>query len=578
MKVNNVGVLSTNTNCKKNNPSQIKNTGCEHANNNVSVPFNNNYVLAFLGKKDYTENEKQYFEYKKQLSKKFHGLDKAESTTCWDFYINSTDENMTKYSQAYDECLKLGTSKEVFEKLKSFNEKGVTDPNLKKSLDKLIKDYTVSVAHADEIKALQKKEDAIAQTFNKCRGEIDGKPYSNAQLGKMLDNEKDVELRKKVYHERRVKAPDLIANDLIDLVKMRNEYAQKNGYKDFFSYKMAEGYKISEEKLSQLLDDLDAKTKDVANEMLTKSHKKLADAYGIEPHELRPYHHGLLLEGNPIKEADKYVLNNDMITDTASNMYKRMGMDIEKLPIFLDIFPKEGKNQHGFCFDIDTNKDVRILANLRNDLNSIETLNHELGHAAYDLGISEHLPLFQRGFASSAMTEAVAMLMESVPYREGSLVKDLGIPKELSDQLEEKRCKDLVQFVRNYLSHINFEKQMYANPDQNIPKLWYEMQHKFMNRNIPEVLDNHWASVPHFLSHPAYLQNYLRAEIMAAQIYEAAHEKLGNLSENTNTAEFFRKKLFRVGASLTEDEVIKKVTGKELNVEAFCKQFKNLRF
>ena len=65
---------------------------------------------------------------------------------------------------------------------------------------------------------------------------------------------------------------------------------------------------------------------------------------------------------------------------------------------------------------------------------------------------------------------------------------------------------------------------------------------------------------------------------MAAQIYEAAHEKLGNLSENTNTAEFFRKKLFRVGASLTEDEVIKKVTGKELNVEAFCKQFKNLRF
>ena len=57
MKVNNVGVLSTNTNCKKNNPSQIKNTGCEHANNNVSAPFNNNYVLAFLGKKDYTENE-----------------------------------------------------------------------------------------------------------------------------------------------------------------------------------------------------------------------------------------------------------------------------------------------------------------------------------------------------------------------------------------------------------------------------------------------------------------------------------------------------------------------------------------
>jgi len=97
-----------------------------------------------------------------------------------------------------------------------------------------------------------------------------------------------------------------------------------------------------------------------------------------------------------------------------------------------------------------------------------------------------------------------------------------------------------------------------------------------MHVTPPEVQGNAWASVPHFLSHPAYYQNYLRADIMQAQMYDAASEKLGPLTKNNKTADYFKKKMFRYGASLKEDELIKKMTGKELSVDSYCKQFKDL--
>jgi len=534
------------------------------------------YFIPFLGKKDYTENEKEFFNLKKQLSRKEHKKVTELGKTEWDSYIYSSDENSQKFNDAFADYMELASDKGIFEKLKNINESGVSDPKLAKSLKKMLKDYTNNVANADDIMLLQEREQEISDKFNSSRGEIDGKTYSNAQLAKMMKEEMNVDMRKKIYDAKEVQNGELIAKDLVDLVKQRNEFAKKNGYDNYFSYELKENYEVDEKKLFELLDDLDKKTDKVYNKINDKNDKKLADAFGIKPKDLKPWHYGLQLEDSPVKEADKYIKNDEMLTEVAFDMYKKMGWDIPKLPIMLDLFPKENKNQHGFCFEIDKNKDVRILANLTNDVDSLETLNHELGHAVYDTGVSEHLPYYERDVASTAMTEAVAMLMESLPYREGSFEDSLNMPKDLTKKLEDKRCEGLVRFVRRYNMFINFEKEMYKNPDQDLPKLWYKLEKKYMNKNNPDKLNNTWATVPHFLSCPAYLQNYLRAEIMGAQIYETATGKLGPLTKNDKTADYFRTKMFRHGSSLTEDELIKKMTGKELSVEPFCKQFESL--
>ena len=121
---------------------------------------------------------------------------------------------------------------------------------------------------------------------------------------------------------------------------------------------------------------------------------------------------------------------------------------------------------------------------------------------------------------------------------------------------------------------INFEKEMYKNPEQDLKKLWHDMKVKYQMRSEKEDLDNGWATIPHFLSHPAYYQNYFRATIIKAQMYNYLVSKLGNLTENKLTAKVLNEELFKYGMSLDENELIKIFTGKKLSVEDFLKSIK----
>lgn len=572
-KIGNYSVSPTNRQSPK--PISIKNaTYMTSYRNNVS--YNNSYALTFLGKKDYTQNEKEYFEYKKQLAKKLHIAMTNRAKADWDFYTNSTNKNRIKAKQAFDKRLQLLSDKNIYEDLKNFDEKGITDPNLKKSLTNLLKDYKENVINAADIKDLKDKENEIAMKVNSYQPQVDGKTYSNVELNNMMKSERNVETRKKIYSALYVDNTQKISPDLVELVKMRNKFAQKNGYDNFFSYKLKETYKIDEKKLFELIDSLHEQTEDIYEVISKKTDEKLSKAYGIKPEELMPWHYGLQLEDNPSKEADKYIKDNETMQKFVFDMYKKMGWDIPKEPIKLDIYPRANKNKLGFCFDIDTNKDVRILANLRNDLDSAGTLIHELGHGIYDTGISGKISYFDREPASSAATEAIAMHMADLPYREGFLQKALGIPKELVKKLTVANQKSKVSFIKRSMLIINFEREMYKNPDQDLAKLWYGMVKKYQKINTPSTLDNTFASIPHFLSHPAYYPNYLMADVMNAQIYESAHAKLGKLTSNKKTAQYFRTKFLRYGSTLEESELIKKFTGKELNANAFSKQFKNL--
>ena len=57
-------------------------------------------------------------------------------------------------------------------------------------------------------------------------------------------------------------------------------------------------------------------------------------------------------------------------------------------------------------------------------------------------------------------------------------------------------------------------------------------------------------------------------------MYNYLKEKLGNLTENNNTAEVLKEELFKYGVSLEENELIESFTGKKLSVDDFIKSLK----
>ena len=58
------------------------------------------------------------------------------------------------------------------------------------------------------------------------------------------------------------------------------------------------------------------------------------------------------------------------------------------------------------------------------------------------------------------------------------------------------------------------------------------------------------------------------------QLSQALAAGTVKLTESKNTAKFFNNKIFKYGTSKSEEEILKSTTGKALDVDAYCKQFK----
>ena len=292
--------------------------------------------------------------------------------------------------------------------------------------------------------------------------------------------------------------------------------------------------------------------------------------------EGQAYHYGLLTENNPEKKVNDYIKNKEQIVDLAKKAYQGMGYDIDKLEnegkLILDLYPRKNKNTHAFSFDIDAGKDARILANLTNNVYSLKVLLHELGHSVYTLDISENLPYLDRT-TYPALNEAVAILMEDLQKKENILSEIL--PKDILNEYKNNFKKDEFKFLTKALTLINFEKEMYKNPNQDLKKLWHDTKVKYQLINENEDLNNGWATIPHFLGFPAYYQNYFRAHLMKAQIYNYLTEKLGNITENPKTAEVLKEELLKYGKSLEENELIENMTGKKLSADDYIKSITN---
>lgn len=482
----------------------------------------------------------------------------------WNFYINSSSENLEKMTKAQDEHSNLFKDEHFYNEFKKIDKNNL-NLHEQKQLKNILKDFEEELNTGDDLKQLRNKENEIAQKYNSYILKIDDKEVTRVDIQKILQTESDVELRKKAY-EANIKAADLIADDLKEFAKMRNAFAFKKGFSNYFEYKLTEDYEVDLNDLSDLLEEVYSKSKDTIKTIIEDKQNELKNFFGVN--ELKSYHYGLLLDNDPAKKVNDCFKDKEQIVEISKITYKNMGYDVEKLieegKLTLDLFPRKGKNTHGFCFDIDAGKDARILANLTNNTHSLDTLNHEMGHCVYALGISRDLPFIDRQ-TYPAMTEAVAMMMGDLQKRE-NILKNI-VPDDILEEFKQTFRKDEANFIAHSQVIINFEKEMYKNPEQDLKQLWHDLKVKYQYRSENEESDNGWASIPHYLSHPAYYQNYFRATLIKAQIYNY----LGNLTENPNTSSYLEKNLFQYGTSMEENELIEKFTGKKLSADDFVK-------
>ncbi len=534
------------------------------------------------------KEEKQLYEFIEQHVKRLEPLEIQYEQAYWDGATTGSKEAFEKQSELELKMRQIYQNTEEFTFLKSLKQSGrVKDAKLLRQLDKLYSAYLKNQIEPELSKTIVELDNEIRNTYNNYRGAIDGQKVTMSEIYTIMTTEKDSHKRELAWRASK-EVGNVIFDDLIRLVKLRNQAARSVGFDNYHTLSIVTGEQ-SIEQLDRIFDELDELTAGPFAQMKAELDNILADSYGIEVSELRPWHyHDPFFQRSPLVyelNLDDYYAKAD-IKQIAQRYYAGIGLPADDILNRSDLYDREGKYPHAFGQAMDRHGNARVLCNLQNTERWMETILHELGHALYSKYHDQNEPYLLREPAHSFNTEAVAMFFGRLSRNANWMKEMLGLTEQQRNEINEVSRKYLqfqqILFARWVLVMYNFEKQLYANPEQDLNSLWWDLVEKYQLVKRPlGPVDAGWASKLHFVSAPCYYHNYMLGELLASQWHHHLVHNIFGLDSDESVSyvgdkrigKYFRQEVLGPGAVYHWNEMIKRSTGEKLNPEYFVNQF-----
>jgi len=502
--------------------------------------------------------------------------------------VTGKDEEYKKSSELNIQLSKIYADKAAFARLKEFKESGkITDTLLLRQLTVLFNTFLGYQVEEKKLEEMITAKTALEQKYSTFRAVVDGRKITDNDIETVLKNSSDNrELEKYWLASKQV--GDSVAAGVIGLVKMRNEIARELGFANYHDMSL----RLSDqdpEQIEKIFDELDSLTSGTFITLKSEMDEVLAKKYKVKTEELMPWHYQnrFFQEAPAIYnvDLDAYYADKDVV-QLARDFYTGIGLDVSTILAKSDLYEKEGKYQHAFCTHIDRSGDVRVVCNVKNNNQWMGTMLHELGHGVYDQNIDMTLPYFLRTPAHTFTTEAIAMIFGRLSSNPAWLHDNAGVSSEEATRISgdirnNSRLEQLV-FSRWCQVMFRFEKSMYADPDQDLNMLWWNLVEKYQMLKKPEGRNNaDWASKIHVALYPCYYHNYQLGELLASQLQAYINTTILNtgatdavsLSNNPAIGNYLLVKVFKPGSKYQWNDMIKRATGEELTARFYAGQF-----
>lgn len=506
----------------------------------------------------------------------------------WDASTTGKAEDYGRFSELQLEISRLYSDHQEFAFIRDIKESGrIKNHRLARQLDKLYYAYLPNQVEPDLLEEIVGLDGKIQEKYNSFRGTIDDKKVTMSDIYIILTTEKDCRKRELAWKASK-QVGNVIFADLIKLVKLRNEAARKVGFDNYHTLTIVTGQQNVKE-LDRIFDELYELTTEPFARMKNELDIILADSYSIATGDLMPWHyHDPFFQRTPLvydQDLDLYYKDKD-IKELAEKYYAGVGLPVDDILAKSDLYDREGKYPHAFSHDIDRRGDVRILCNLQNTERWMETILHELGHAIYSKYHDRNEPWLLREPAHSFTTEAIAMFFGRLSRNAAWMQEMLDLSEKQRMEIEEVSRKYLrfqqVLFAHWALVMYNFEKQLYANPDQDLNNLWWLLVEKYQFvKRPPGPVDTGWASKLHFTTAPCYYHNYMMGELLASQLHHYIVHEVFKLESDRDVSyvgekvlgDYLREKVLGPGALYHWNDMIERATGEPLTPRYFVEQF-----
>jgi len=520
--------------------------------------------------------------------RKIEPLQKERNLAAWNAAITGKAEDYKRASDLTLKVRRIYSNPQEFAFIEKVRKSGeISNPVLARQFDLLYNHYLENQIEPELLRQIVDLSSQIERTFSTYRGKIEGREVTDNEIRDTLKTETDSQKRKQAWlASKQVGA--VVADDVIRLAKLRNKAAHNLNFDNFHTFSLAVAEQDVKE-LDRIFDELYELTNEPFARLKADLDRILAAKYGVAVEDLMPWHyHDPFFQETPMVydlDLDTYYQDKN-IEELASRFYAGINLPVESILDDSDLYEREGKNPHAFCEDMDRRGDVRVLCNIKDNEYWMETILHELGHGVYFKYYNPKAPYLLREPAHIFTTEAIAMFFGRLSRNPAWMQQMLDLSDQQRSEIEKvsdkySRLKQLI-FARWAMVMYNFEKEFYADPDQDLNALWWRLVEKYQFIKKPQGRDEpDWAAKIHIPLYPCYYHNYLLGELLASQLHSYIVHNVLKLESDKNVSyigqkkvgDFLRKKVFEAGAFYRWNKMIERATGEPLTPKYFVRQF-----
>lgn len=290
--------------------------------------------------------------------------------------------------------------------------------------------------------------------------------------------------------------------------------------------------------------------------------------------------------GVPLKDARRWdtvrvmrapewdpFFKGDLMVPALKATLADLGVDLDAQrasgQVVVDDEQRPNKSPRAFCSPIEVPGKVMLVIQPMGGADDWRALFHEAGHTEHFAFTSPDLPVEARRMGDNAVTEGWAMLLQHLTDEPAWINRRLDFPR--ADEFAWEGAATLLFFVRRYCAKLLYELEFHRTPAAEIGR---------MRSRYVELLGDALKIEPSptdYLSDvdPGfYVSNYLRSWAFEAQIRTHLKHEFGSTWFTRREAGGLLRELWSEGQRLDAHDLLRQVTGAEIEMEAVAERIR----
>ncbi len=407
--------------------------------------------------------------------------------------------------------------------------------------------------HLGEI--TREQSERIARLEAELEVEVDGEKIGYRMLRPTVANEPDRARRERLDAARTALTEEHLNPVYLDAVRLVGEAVTRLGGSTYLELYKRFGFRLEEvaTQCRALLDSTERLYEDSADRLFR-------DRIGIGLAEAKRWDVPRVFRA---QNWDASFPKESMLPALEATL-SDLGIDLHAQEnVHLDIEQRPHKSPRAFCAPIEVPGNVVLVIQPIGGADDWRALFHEAGHTEHFAHTSPDLAMEERRLGDNAVTEGWAMLLQHLTDEPAWLTRRLDVPSP--QDFAREGATGLLYFVRRYCAKLLYEVEFHAGGEVEAMRPRYVELLSDALKIEPSPTDYLTDIDAGF-----YVTEYLRSWAFEAQLRAFLREKFGNAWFSRREAGSLLRELWGEGQRHTADELLKEVTGAELEMEAIA--------